>query len=272
MHVLQLGPYPPPEGGISRNMLAIREALRERGGRCSIIATSRSSRMEPEPDVYRPSGAYELVRLLSKLDYDILHLHVGGDLTNRVTGLMLACAFRGRGKSVLTFHSGGYAQENVELARPFSKAGFAFRSFDRIIGVNPLMIRMFEKFGVGREKLSLILPFSLKSPDRSVEIPANIAEFVAASDPFLLTVCLLEDAYDLHMQIDSEALHLGTPVIATDNGMRPEGVNLIPIHDLVALVREIFSVAREVRKQEPRNPDCSDNINDVIRIYEDLLG
>ncbi|MBK8147783.1 MAG: hypothetical protein IPK58_06080 [Acidobacteria bacterium] len=121
MHVLQLGPYPPPEGGISRNMLAIREALRERGGRCSIIATSRSSRMEPEPDVYRPSGAYELVRLLSKLDYDILHLHVGGYLTNRVTGLMLACAFRGRGKSVLTFHSGGYAQENAALARPFSK-------------------------------------------------------------------------------------------------------------------------------------------------------
>ena len=345
MHVLQLGPYPPPEGGISRNMLAIREALRERGGRCSIIATSRSSRMEPEPDVYRPSGAVELVRLLSKLDYDIVHLHVGGDLTNRVTGLMLACAFRGRGKSVLTFHSGGYAQENVELARPFSKAGFAFRSFDRIIGVNPLMIRMFEKFGVEPEKLSLILPFSLKSPDRSVEIPANIAQFIAASDPFLLTVCLLEDAYDLDMQVDAisdvlrdlpaaglmivgsgsletglraaiaskpysarimltgdlehritlnlidradillrttkfdgdaiairEALHLGTPVIATDNGMRPEGVNLIPIHDPVALVREIFSVAREVRKQEPRNPDCSDNINDVIRIYEDLLG
>ena len=38
MHVLQLGPYPPPEGGISRNMLAIRDELLKRGDRCTIIA------------------------------------------------------------------------------------------------------------------------------------------------------------------------------------------------------------------------------------------
>ena len=36
-----------------------------------------------------------------------------------------------------------------------------------------------------------------------------------------------------------EALHLGTPVIASDNGMRPAGVHLIPKSDLQALLRAI---------------------------------
>ncbi len=33
-----------------------------------------------------------------------------------------------------------------------------------------------------------------------------------------------------------EALHFGVPVIASDNGMRPEGTHLIPARDLEALV------------------------------------
>src|SRR5437588_6194265 len=102
LHVLQLGPYPPPEGGISRNMLAIRDELRRRGGRCSIIATARSSRVSEEPDVYHPRSAFELISLVRRIGFDVLHLHIGGDITARVLGLALICSVFGRGKRVLT--------------------------------------------------------------------------------------------------------------------------------------------------------------------------
>ena len=45
-----------------------------------------------------------------------------------------------------------------------------------------------------------------------------------------------------------EALFLETPVIATDNRMRPEGVNLIPIHDADALVKTIEKIAGSEKK------------------------
>jgi len=49
-----------------------------------------------------------------------------------------------------------------------------------------------------------------------------------------------------------EAVYLGTPIIATDNGMRPEGVRLIPNSDRDALVREILAIADESkRSREP---------------------
>ena len=49
-----------------------------------------------------------------------------------------------------------------------------------------------------------------------------------------------------------EALFLDTPVIATDNGLRPAGVNLIPIHDQDELVKKIENLSQSERKIQPR--------------------
>src|SRR6476646_5173421 len=107
IHVLQLGPYPPPEGGITRNMLAIRERLEARGDGCSIIATSKSASVEHEAGVYHPRSATDLISLIRKIDHDVLHLHVGGDINRRVLSLMVAAATLGT-RPILSFHSGGY--------------------------------------------------------------------------------------------------------------------------------------------------------------------
>ncbi len=160
MHVLQLGPYPPPEGGIHRNMLAIREDLLSAGHQCSIIATAKSSKITPESDVYHPPSPTELIKLLVKLKYDILHLHVGGDLTPRVMSLILACGIIGRKKNVLTIHSGGFAvSEEANKAKRASKKGFIFRQFERIICVNSLLVDVFKRYGVEENKIRLIYPF-----------------------------------------------------------------------------------------------------------------
>ncbi len=344
MHVLQLGPYPPPEGGIHRNMLAIREELLKNGHLCSIIATAKSSKITPEPNVFHPRTPKDLIKLLKDLKYDVLHVHVGGEIPLRVLAFLAVCAFFGRGKSLLTFHSGGYALENVKTANRFSRDASVFRTFSKIIVVNPLMIEMFEKFGVKRKKIHLIYPFVLQNPDKSVEIPQMLKDFAEKHSPFLLAVCLLEDTYDLFMQIDAmekvleklpgaglmivgsgslendlkqaiagkkyseriflagdvehkitlhlikkadillrttkfdgdaiavrEALFLDTPVIATDNGMRPEGVNLIPIEDAESLINKIKELSGKKYPSIAEKSDDKSNIEAVLNLYNEIV-
>lgn len=345
MHVLQLGPYPPPEGGIHRNMLAIREDLWKAGHKCSIIATAKSSKITPEPDVYHPRTSIQLIKLLFSLKYDILHLHIGGDLTSRVMSLILSCGILGRGKNILTVHSGGFAvSEEAKNAKPISSKGFIFRQFERIICVNTLLVDVFKRFGVTENKIRLIYPFIHKSPDPNVEVPHNLQEFAENHSPFLLTVGLLEDTYDLFMQIDAmekvletfpnaglmiigsgsletqlkeaiasknyakniylardvehsitlhliddcdillrttkfdgdaisvrEALHLNTPVIATDNGMRPDGVFLIPKQNKEKLIEAISEVGKRKEVKKIRKTDDRKNIEQVLELYQELL-
>ena len=68
-----------------------------------------------------------------------------------------------------------------------------------------------------------------------------------------------------------EGLFLGTPVIATDNGMRPKGVNLIPIQDIAALE---IAIEQELRREEaflPMDEDGTKNIREVVRLYENII-
>lgn len=346
MHVLQLGPYPPPEGGVSRNLLAIREELVAAGHHCSIIVTAKSDEVHEEADLYRPSSAVELVRLLRSIDYDVLHVHVGGEITSRLMRLMLACCVFGRGKKVLTMHSGGFpTSEEGAAAKPSSLRGRIFRMFDRIISVNKSIAEVFASYGVAVEKNLVIPPHSLRNPSSDVRIPESVNDFAERHRPFLLTVCSLEAEYDVITQIEAlgevlekfpdaglmlvgsgsqeleisnaieskpyaervmlagglpndavlhlmrgadaflrttlfdgdaiavrEAIFVGTDVIATDNGMRPDGVKLIPMKDKSALADAIVKTASRGKKQKTVQPDDSSNISAVITLYRELMG
>ena len=344
MYVLQLGPYPPPEGGISRNMLAIRDELLRRGDKCTIIATSQCTNPVDEPNVYHPRSAVALLRLLSKLKFDILHLHIGGEVTARVLALAFACTFFAKGKSVLTLHSGAYPQsEEARNASPSSIRGTILRRFRRLIAVNEPIADVFRRYGIPAECIDVIAPFSLTPPSPDVVVPEDLADFCRSHTPLLLAVGGLEKDYDPLLQIKAlgevlekrpkaglmivgggsmrevaeaavdttgyagnvmlagnidhavvlhlirdadmllrttlfdgdaisvrEALYLGTPVIATDNGTRPAGVHLIPTSDRASLVREIYSITA-ADKQPPvdTSPDTS-NIQKVLKIYQEL--
>ncbi|MFL6375640.1 MAG: glycosyltransferase family 4 protein [Pyrinomonadaceae bacterium] len=342
--VLQLGPYPPPEGGITRNMLAIRERLREREDRCSIVATSKSSRIANEQDVYHPRSAAELISLIRKIDHDILHLHVGGDITRRVMSLCLAAATLGK-RPVMTFHSGGYPKTaEAQKARPSSARGRIFRQFSRVVVVNEELADVFGRYGVPRERIAVIAPFALTPPDASVVLPDGISEFAGSHSPLLVSVGGLEPDYEPLFLINAmkgvlerhpnvgliivgggsmqsavetavehsgysnsirlagdvrhaetlrliamahamlritlfdgdaisvrEALFVGTPVVATDNGMRPAGVRLTSRGDTDGLIRNIDRVLSQPSTR-PRSltPDYS-NIDEVLGLYNELL-
>jgi glycosyltransferase involved in cell wall biosynthesis len=345
MKVVQLGPYPPPHGGVQTNLVAIRDHLRATGHACDVINITRSRRGNAD-GVYYPRSAAELARLLSTLPADLLHLHFGGDLTPRLLGLLGLCtALPGR-KTVLTFHSGGYpASPAGQSAAPGTLRGMLLRRLDGAIAVNAALAALYKKFGVREDRIRTILPFSVRPPDPTVPLPDRLAQFLTAHRPVLLTVGLLEPEYDLPMQIavmreildrfpqaglviagagsleddlrrriaatayadhillygdmphavtlratvecdallrttlydgDSvsvrEALYLGTPVIATDNGMRPPGPVLIPSSDPARFRDTVCELLSGPSGRKPPAGDGQENVRAVVEFYRELLG
>jgi glycosyltransferase involved in cell wall biosynthesis len=67
-----------------------------------------------------------------------------------------------------------------------------------------------------------------------------------------------------------EALYLGTPVIATDNGMRPAGVRLIPISNRERLTDAVSDVVAGGQPRKPMADDGQENLRAVERLYMEL--
>jgi glycosyltransferase involved in cell wall biosynthesis len=298
-----------------------------------------------DADVYRPRGTLGLVRMLFKLRYQIVHLHIGGNLTLRLLGLALLCTCLRNKRVVLSFHSGGYPLSPAgQRASPRTLRGFILRRLDRVIGVNARLVEMFKRFGVAADRVRLIYPYALSRPKAETVIPEAVQRFLDAHSPVLISVGLLEREYDLRQQIDAlgliadkfpgagliligsgslegelrkrtaskpyaarillcgdlnhevtlrvmdecdllmrttlydgdsisvrEGLHLGLPVVATDNGMRPAGVDLIPPADLHALAGAILRGLARGRSQPDEHTDGQENIRAVLDLYRELL-
>jgi glycosyltransferase involved in cell wall biosynthesis len=90
---------------------------------------------------------------------------------------------------------------------------------------------------------------------------------IAQSDLLLRTTL-----YDGDSVAVREALHLGTPVIASDNGLRPAGVHLVPRSDLAALVRAIEERLGGARAPADQGGSGEENLEAVFRIYEALAA
>ena len=343
MRVLLLGPYPPPHGGVQTNLVAIREYLLKSGVPCAVINITRHRKPDAD-EVFYPKGPAGVIRLLSRLKYDLLHLHIGGMLTNRLLALALVCARWPGKKSVMTFHSGGFpSTPEGQALTPSSFAGFVLRSFDGIIAVNDEIVGFLHRMGVRSERARLISPYAFLGGD-GASLPPALENLFSTHDPVLTSVGLLEPEYDLPLQIEAltqirqtfsnagllmigsgslesslrekiaaspsaehillpgdvphastmqammrsrillrttlfdgdalsvrEALQLGTPVIATDNGMRPSGVRLIPKSDLKALLSAVEIEMQQPAKAKATSAADEGNIKAVYDFYHELL-
>jgi len=344
MKILQLGPYPPPHGGVQTNIAAIRSFLLEHGVPCAVINTTRH-RKRRENGIFYPRTACGLLWLLMRLNYDVIHLHFGGQLTWRLVCLAFVCSLLPRVRTVLTFHSGGYpeSQAGKRLTRR-SIAAFVLRRLDCLIGVNRELIDFYLRLGVPAERTRLIEPHAVAESRIADALSPELEAFIDSHQPTLCAVGLLEPEYELHLQIEviqdviekhpraglliigsgsletelrgfirnksysdhvmlagdvphaqtllamerssillrttlydgdsisvREALHLGVPVIATDNGMRPEGVVLVPRRDKPALLnaveKRLAAGAGFVRGDEAG----SRNLQAVLDVYRELV-
>lgn len=85
-------------------------------------------------------------------------------------------------------------------------------------------------------------------------------------------VCLRTTLYDGDAISVREALAVGTPVIATDNGMRPPGVTLVPIGDSGALAAAVIHQLENGRRGAPTAGSGQENLHAIVEIYRQLLG
>ena len=85
------------------------------------------------------------------------------------------------------------------------------------------------------------------------------------------SVLLRTTLYDGDAMSVREGLQLGTPVIATDNGMRPSGVILIPPADLDALRVAIEHCLRGGAPRSGSAPADDRNLAAVVDLYRELL-
>jgi glycogen(starch) synthase len=345
MRVLQLGPYPPPWGGVQTNLVAIRRLLRERGIPCAVVNLTRF-RKTPGDDVYYPRNAVELLGLLLRLEYDVAHLHVGGNVTGRLLALGLVLCAIPRARAVLTLHSGGFPRSEAgRRAGRFGPLGFVLRRFDRVIAVNQEILELFRRVGVPDARARLILPYPAVAAAPDEPLPDRMVDFRRRHRPCLVAVGLLEPQYDLPLQLEAlgrvrgrfpdagllivgagsleadlrrlidrltyaehvllcgdvphplvlrliaeadlflrttrydgdsisvrEALQLGTPVVATDNGMRPAGVDLVPTGDLGALVAAIERRLGAPAAPRRASPADERNLEAVLDLYAELAS
>lgn len=339
LRVLQIGPLPPPWGGVQTNLAGIQAYLIRKGHRAAGLNVTRHRGSSSDRAFY-PNSAGEVLRLLWTLPYDILHLHVGGDFLPRIVGLCLAVTSVPGKRSVLSFHSGGYpSSEEGQRAHKRSVRGFALRRFDRIVVVNQELREVFLRYGVGPQKCRLILPYWV--PDQAPDLEDGpIKSFFARHRKVIVSVGLLEPEYDLPLQLSTfahlaghelgllwigsgslepelrrliegsparehillcgdvprpqtlasiaraallwrttlfdgdavsvrEALHFGTPALATNNGMRPPGVHLTPISDSQNLFMNTKRLLSEPRPpRQLQNGEA--NLQAMLELYEEI--
>lgn len=67
-----------------------------------------------------------------------------------------------------------------------------------------------------------------------------------------------------------EALHFGTPVVATDNGFRPPGVRLVPVGDAGAIAAAVGAELESPRATRRAPHAADDNIAAVYELYREL--
>ena len=204
MAVLLLGPYPPPHGGVQTHLVAIREHLRRHGVSSPVINLTRHR--GSADDVHYPRTALQVMKLLLTVHAEIIHLHIGGRLTNRLLALCLACSLIPGRRVVLTFHSGGYpTRKRGRNARAVSWSAFILRRLDAIIAVNPEIAALLQRLGVAPSRIRLISPSARVSLPEGTLLPEGVRSFRQSHAPMLTTVGLLEPEYDLRMQISALA-------------------------------------------------------------------
>jgi glycosyltransferase involved in cell wall biosynthesis len=344
MRVVQLGPWPPPFGGVQTHLVALRRRM-DAAGVANQVVNITSAADSGVAGVHYPRSAAALIRTLVSIPSDIIHLHLGGHLSGRLLALAAICASLPRRRTVLTFHSGGYPSSPAgQTASPRTLRGMVLRRFDRIIVVNRELETLFVRFGCEPSRIRVIRPHA--HPDRSAAeretLEPRLESFRQAHDPLLVSVNLLEPEYDIPLQIEAlasirtthsragllvlgsgsldvsirqaaasspvaehilvagdvaheqtlallrragallrttrydgdsisvrEALALGTPVVATDTGMRPDGCVLFPVGSVRGLV-EAVGRALAAGRTEPEQGAAGDDLEQVLDVYREL--
>ena len=100
------------------------------------------------------------------------------------------------------------------------------------------------------------------------DVPHEVVLRIMSLSDILLRTTL----YDGDSIAVREALHFGLPVIATDNGMRPEGAILVPVADQGALCQTIRQTLDKPQMRQTSPGAETTNLRHVVDFYRQLLS
>jgi len=138
------------------------------------------------------------------------------------------------------------------IRKKFSNAGLL------MIGSGSLESSLREKIAASPSSAHIVLPGDVPH--------AATMQAMKRSRVLLRTTLYDGDALSVR-----EALQLGTPVIASDNGMRPPGARLIPKSDLQALVTAITLEVQQPKGNKAVSAVDEGNLRAVFDFYRELL-
>jgi glycosyltransferase involved in cell wall biosynthesis len=224
MKILQLGPYPPPHGGVQTHVVALVDFLREQRIHCDVVNLTRFRRRS-ENGIYYPSNSFSVGWHLVSHRYDVIHLHIGGRIWPQQLGLMLACSVLPNTKCVFTFHSGGYpSSPEGRSAHARTLRAFVLRRLDRLIAVNEEIAQFFRALGVEAQRIDVISPYLGFGATalRHSPLPAEVSNFFDTHNPVLISVGGLEPEYDIGLQMKALGIvrtrHRGCGLLIVGSG------------------------------------------------------
>jgi glycosyltransferase involved in cell wall biosynthesis len=161
-NVLIVGDFPPPYGGVAVHVELLRRAVRERGGRCTVLDIGKG---QIPADGVVAAGGYPgfAARLFAHaLGRPRIHVHTSGANPKSWT-LATACAAAARiarVPPVITFHSGLGPDWLAEDAMRARIAGAVANAFAKVIAVSEPIRDALLTCGVARERIEVLPAFS----------------------------------------------------------------------------------------------------------------
>ncbi len=127
-----------------------------------------------------------------------------------------------------------------------------------IVGSGSLRAELLERIAAEPNNDRILLAGDVPHP--------STIELIRRADVLLRTTLYDGDSISVR-----ESLQLGTPVVATDNGMRPPNVFVAPIGNAGAVARQVLQVLKNPPRNGAAPPVARDGIDDTLALYESLL-
>jgi glycogen(starch) synthase len=202
MKILQVGPYPPPHGGISVHVYELRKRLHMAGIDCRVVNVDPHALESPE--YLRIRGGLDFVRILiqyARMGWT-LHVHINGHNTKSWLSALAAgvAGLFGPG-NLLTLHSGLAPQYLAPRRHPARfLGGVTCGLYKNLIAVSAEVRDALLSLGVGAERVEVVPAFMASQPTKG-EIPQ--ISHLKNRRPLLATTLFFRPEYGFELLVDA---------------------------------------------------------------------
>lgn len=203
MTTIQIGSYPPPNGGQSVHIKNLFDYMKKSGLDCTVFNTGKTKNIEIT-GVVNIASTFDLLKKLMFRAGATMHLHFGrlGHL-----GSVFVCGFYSivfRRRLVVTLHSGGFEGDFNHLS--CMKRWFllrVLRSAATVICVNNAIEASLMKKNVEGRKLRVIPAFSLCTDLTDLRFDDHLSSFFGRHEPVIVCMGFLEPHYGMALAVQA---------------------------------------------------------------------